>query len=126
MPNRFQINTPMSFQRWSLGANAIAGGFARHGGATWKMANDHFFAETQRFVHVVSGDLKRSGHHDIHTQQNRVVATVEYGGEGVDYAAYELNRGGSHDFLALGWEASQDVFQAAFGDTWKRVVESWN
>jgi hypothetical protein len=124
--NSFKIITPRNFVSWSLGARSIAGGFLGAGAPLWHLANEHIFAETQRYVHVITGDLKESGREEVHLEGLRVVATVSYGGGDVDYAEYEFARGGTHDALARGWEASQGTFQDTFGKTWNRVTQTWD
>ena len=132
MADRLQITTPANFQRWSLGARALPGGFRGASGPLWQLANENFFSLTQQYVHVESGDLKSTGRETVTVEGSRVVATVEYGGvvpgtgRTVDYAQFELNRGGDHDYMGRAWEEAQDVFQGVFGQTWGRVVAAWN
>ena len=125
MADGMKIVTPANFQRWSLGARALPGGFRGVSGPLWQLANENFFSLTQQFVHVDSGELKASGREEVHLEGSRVVATVTYGNENVTYAQFEINRGGSHDYLGLAWEQSQGVFEEVFGKTWQRVVASW-
>lgn len=64
------------------------------------------FMETQAVVHVITGSLKLSGRtssdYDGHTWTGEII----YGGPSsgpnnpVDYAIYEMQRGGDHDFMA--------------------------
>lgn len=125
MSDEFRIETPTSFRQWSLGARALAGGFRGAGGPLWAAANDTFFGYTQEFVHVLSGDLKATGRQEIHLEGSRVVATVEYGSDEVDYAQFEIDRGGEHDFMGRAWLSSQPVFEAVFGTSWNRAIKSW-
>jgi hypothetical protein len=125
MGNQMRIVVPEKFQRWTLGARTLAGGFRGVGGPLWHLANEQFFSYTQEYVHVVSGDLKRSGREEVGLEGARVVATVEYGNEEVPYAQIEIDRGGDHDFMGRAWEASQPIFEDIFGASWNRVVSSW-
>lgn len=82
----------------------------------WYQANDAFFERTQRFVHILSGDLKRSGTMDVEIEGKTLVGATTYGGtqgtEGpVDYAIYELAAGGSHDFIGRALASSTDLFR---------------
>jgi hypothetical protein len=124
MADTLKVVVPTRFQAWERGAKSLARGFARRS-FEWNLANEHFFGETQRFVHVVSGDLKRSGQERVELEHGSLVAIVEYGSDTVDYAQQELDRGGEHDFFALAWESSQSVFEAVFGESWLRTVASW-
>lgn len=70
----------------------------------WHAANETFFDRTQRYVHILSGDLKTSGRVHSEVDGKTLVGFTEYGGvQGtrgeVDYAIYEIARGGSHDFI---------------------------
>jgi hypothetical protein len=123
----FKIIVPKQWQRWSLGARAMKGGFLGPGNRQfWELANEFFYAETQRLVHVISGDLKASGREEVHLEGVRVVGAVAYGDEQVVYAQYEIDRGGDHDFMGRAWEQSQATFQAVFGKSWDRVVAAWS
>lgn len=60
---------------------------------------------TQKDVHIETGSLLASGATDSVMLLGRYSGTISYGGfsEGinnpVDYAVYELDRGGPHDFM---------------------------
>lgn len=64
------------------------------------------FQATQRAVHVITRSLKSSGKVASHFTDDRWEGVISYGGlsEGihnpVDYAEYERERDGDHDFLA--------------------------
>lgn len=66
------------------------------------------FAMTQERVHVITGSLKLSGFTDSHWDPESYgwTGTIIYGGAStgpnnpVDYAIYEMARGGEHDFMA--------------------------
>jgi hypothetical protein len=69
------------------------------------------FADTQVRTHVISGSLKASGKTESDFDGNVWSGKIEYGGvlfkapvpgpprDPVDYAIYEMARGGSHDFF---------------------------
>lgn len=69
------------------------------------------FGETQAATHVITGSLKASGKTESDMHEDEWVGTIEYGGElwavpspgpardPVDYAIYEMARGGDHDFF---------------------------
>lgn len=64
------------------------------------------FQATQRAVHVLTRSLKTSGKTNSDSDGNKWEGEITYGGpsEGihnpVDYAEYERERDGNHDFLA--------------------------
>lgn len=63
------------------------------------------FEDTQVKTHVITGSLKASGKMEASTQGNDWSGTITYGGASagpnnpVDYAIYEMARGGAHDFF---------------------------
>jgi hypothetical protein len=64
------------------------------------------FQETQAYVHVQTGSLRASATMDSNHGDKKWKGEIEYGGpsggfpnDPVDYAEYEYERGGSHDFL---------------------------
>ena len=68
------------------------------------------FAGTQAHVHVESSALKFSGRKTSNWKNSGWEGEVSYGGEGIDYAVYEQQRGGEHDFMypMLGAYAQMD------------------
>lgn len=64
------------------------------------------FMETQSVVHVITGSLKLSGRTSSDFDGSNWTGTITYGGPSagpnnpVDYAIYEMQRGGAHDFMA--------------------------
>ena len=64
------------------------------------------FAETQAATHVLTSSLKFSGTTTSNFDGDTWEGTVSYGGPStgvnnpVDYAIYERQRGGDHDFMA--------------------------
>jgi len=64
------------------------------------------FIATQAHTHVITSSLKFSGTTTSHFDGDTWEGTVEYGGPStgvnnpVDYAIYERQRGGEHDFMA--------------------------
>ena len=123
MADQFVFLGSDDFERWARGARSTN---YRSALSQWEEANDYFFDRTQELVHVITGALKRSGGKDVWIEGGRVVAEVGYGDEGVVYADFEFDRGGPHDALGLGWEASQEKFMEVFGDSWLDAVEAWD
>lgn len=87
------------------------------------------FEETQAATHVLTGSLKASGKTESDFHDDVWSGTIEYGGElwrtpapgppndPVDYAIYEMARGGDHDFLAglVGFEDRvQEILDEGF------------
>jgi hypothetical protein len=66
---------------------------------------DATFAEAQALVHIDTGSLKDSGKKSSDTDPTKWTGTMRWGGPSagvnnpVDYAIYELRRGGPHDWL---------------------------
>lgn len=64
------------------------------------------FQASQRAVHVITRSLKSSGKVNSSSGQNKWEGEISYGGSSsgihnpVDYAEFERERDGSHDFLA--------------------------
>lgn len=77
--------------------------------------------ETQKFVHIDTGSLIVSGDTQSTMMLGIYSGTISYGGESmglnnpVDYAIYELDRGGSHDFMASTFELHPLWVQAIRG-----------
>lgn len=63
------------------------------------------FAENQERAHLLSGSLKASGRMSSEVNGQVWTGRISYGGASpgpnsvVDYAIYELHKGGSHDFM---------------------------
>lgn len=82
----------------------------------WQQVADVFFERTQRFVHIISGDLKTSGKEEVSVDRKTVNADTTYGGVfgtrgPVDYAVYELANGGAHDFFTRALTSTASEFQ---------------
>lgn len=64
------------------------------------------FLDTQSRTHVLSGSLKASGRMESGVEDGEWQGTISYGGASagpnsvVDYAIYEMQRGGEHDFFS--------------------------
>lgn len=64
------------------------------------------YVGSQAIVHIETGSLKNSGKTKEKSSRRRWEGTLTYGGPSagvnnpVDYAIYELARGGDHDFIA--------------------------
>lgn len=102
-----------------LGRKAAAADTAR------TMALNLFFARTQQYVHIISGDLKRSGKVTKSWSGGVWVGEVQYGSTDVDYAHAEIARGGSHDFVGRAWESTEAIMAKAIGSTWGEITDSW-
>lgn len=120
-----EILVPAEFQAWTRGFGALPSDAAREAEAEWGLATDLFFDRTQAAVHVITGDLKRTGRQGVRVEDDTVVGSVTYGDETVDYAVHEFARGGPHDALAVGWEAAAETFERALGTVWSNVVAGW-
>lgn len=83
----------------------------------WEQTTERFYDHTQRFVHIDSADLKRSGRYATYRVVHRAFGEVIYGGRfGVDYAVFEMGRGGSHDALQLGMNVTSATYAATVGN----------
>jgi hypothetical protein len=80
----------------------------------WEQATEYFYGRTQEAVHILTGDLKASGEYEIEPNGTTVEGVVSYGNEDVDYAIYELRRGGDHDFLNGAFADTEDHFKEEF------------
>lgn len=83
----------------------------------WRQATDVFFARTQQYTHIISGALLGSGRMDTYRDRRTITGEVGYGGTAdCDYAVYEFARGGSHDALGRGFEATTDLFERTLAE----------
>lgn len=63
------------------------------------------FEDTQAKTHVITGSLKASGKMEVSVDGDEWKGTITYGGASggpinpVNYAIYEMARGGAHDFF---------------------------
>lgn len=86
------------------------------------------FAETQAATHILTGSLKASGKTDSDFDGDVWEGSITYGGvlwrapfpgpanDPVDYAIYEMARGGDHDFFAP---------LAAFDGAVELILQEW-
>jgi hypothetical protein len=76
------------------------------------------FQATQAAVHVITRSLKTSGKFNSEGDSNSWKGEITYGGRSkgihnpVDYAEYERERGGAHDFLRPA-QAMEAAYEAA-------------
>lgn len=89
------------------------------------------FHNTQLLTHVISGSLKASGRTSSDYDGNTWEGEIIYGGplfgtphpgpphDPVDYAIYEMNRGGGHDFFRL-LPSFDGAFQTAMNSHFTR------
>lgn len=84
----------------------------------WDQAMERFYDHSQRFVHVDSVNLKKSGRHDPSVRvAHRAIGELIYGGRfGVNYAVYEFARGQSHDATQRAMNVSSATFAKTLGD----------
>lgn len=88
----------------------------------WKAAAEALYTRSQRYVHVITGRLQRSGRVDVRTQGREVHAEVIYD---APYAAFEHARGGEHAFLQRAYEATYDTFLRQLGKSLDNVAAQW-
>jgi hypothetical protein len=117
-----KITVTGNYDRWIRGFEALPAQVRRASVREFDQANREFFEATQDVVHVITGELKRSGTGEVRTVGPDVVATVEYDAE---YAIYEEARGGEHAFMTRGWEATEHLFADAMPEAFQNVVASW-
>lgn len=90
----------------------------------WEAAMDVFDSKTQQYVHVVSGDLRGSSEVTVERAEHHIVGVLYFGiTDEVDYAVYEQQRGGSHDFMERGIRATEAIFQKAALAASKGMIE---
>lgn len=86
------------------------------------------FDATQGATHVITKSLKLSGKRSSDWDNVEWTGEITYGGEStgvnnpVEYAIYEMARGGSHDFLRPAYEA-EPLFEAAIADYFPDEVD---
>lgn len=79
------------------------------------------FAATQAATHIITTSLKQSGKVESDFDGAHWEGSIEYGGDStgpinpVDYAIYEMARGGDHNFLAPA-EAAEPAFEAIIAE----------
>jgi hypothetical protein len=122
MPGAIEVRISPNFVRWEQGFADLPGAAARAAFRAWDDAARSFYGLSQEYVHVVSGDLKRSGSFKTRADRDGLVAAVTYDS---DHAIYEEMRGGPHAFLGRAWEQSEAAFNDVFGGAWQEVVASW-
>lgn len=105
----FRIQVSHELQDW-MDSLAAAGQPNPEAALAWHAGVEVFFGATQDVVHVVTGNLKRSGHASVVIAGPEIVGTVAYDAE---YAMDEILRGGDHDFMQRGFEQVQGVFESA-------------
>lgn len=123
-----KIEVPAEFERWVSGLKSLEIGPQE--AVLFDQATDVLFAATQARVHVLSGDLKRSGERIDHVLSGSKVTTeIKYGGvvgsQGrlIDYGPYEIARGGSHDFVGPAIDQTRAVFEEAMVDMATAMLE---
>jgi hypothetical protein len=126
------------FVRWVHNFNGLGRGPLPRGTVeAWRTATEVFFGATQQMIHVDSGDLLGSGKMEIEDETHEsVTAAVTYGGgrksdakpwwkhQEIDYAKYELGRGGSHDFFARAAQKTHKRLQQGAGNALVKMMEA--
>lgn len=86
------------------------------------------FTQTQSSTHVITGSLKGSGRKSSEVAHQGWRGEISYGGpapgfprDPVDYAKYELQRGGAHDFFSSLPMLYRDFEQAMFATVKARM-----
>lgn len=126
------VKVSAEWDRWTAGLNRMGPDMADAADRTFRSAGEMFFSATQTNVHVITGDLMSTGRVNTEGTGREVETTVKYGGipgastgQIVDYAEDEEDRGGSHAYMARGWEQTERVFAQAMPEAWEAVVRSW-
>lgn len=123
--SRIRFVVPPEWRAWRQGFGDMEKQAIKYGFVLWQAATEVFFDRTQEAVHILSGDLKRSGEMSVRPYGRTIVGEVTYGNEEVDYAPYEIARGGSHDFMTIGWSRAEQVFDSALPNVWENIVRGW-
>jgi hypothetical protein len=121
------------------GFKELSRGASRPMQEEWAAASEEFHLTAQARVHVITGALRATGQVRFEIDPDSFTVELEYGGpippdlitdlmlavrgDRVDYAVYEQDRGGSHDWLNLAFAATSEEFtdglERGFVDTWK-------
>lgn len=126
---------PDEFDRWIDGFEDMDREIVGHVLTEWQTASDVMYEFTQEFAHVLTGEMKASSEGAIVSVVDSAVveAEITYGpwetirGAKIDpYAAYEIGRGGTHDFMRRGFLAAERTFKAALPRAFDALVESWH
>lgn len=126
MASPVTVKVSANYKRWIAGFAHLDQEAAEAAQTAWEAATDVFFDRSQQYVHVLSGDLKRSGQAEVQVTKGSLVGRLSYGNDGdVDYAIYEEERGGTHAYLTRAWEATEAQFSRAFPEAWGKVVAGW-
>lgn len=118
---------------WVHGAARFRGDVLRATYRRFEDALDAAFDMTQRDVHIITGSLKLSGKKYITIfGMDDVGVGIEYGGDApgavndpVDYAWFEMRRGGSHDFLTPAIVKHLDRFSQGMTASFEEVMSTW-
>jgi hypothetical protein len=123
-------DTDEVLERWVVALESMAAPIHRPVGEIETLFRVAFEA-TQAATHVITGSLKASGHTDTDVTEDSWTGRIIYGGplfgapapgppnDPVEYAIYEMARGGEHDFLAPA--------EAVFNDTaLSKIVDFYN
>ena len=116
------VRLSAEWDRWQQMFAEMGPGMDRAAEQAWDAAAEAYFSNTQDYAHVLTGAMKASGSLVVDGEPGEVSATVRYT---VEYAAIENARGGSHAFMALGWEATERQFREALPDAFDSILRRW-
>ena len=117
-----EVRVSANYDRWVSGFGNLKREAIERGKQTWETATEVFFDRTQEYAHVVTGEMKASGHAEVDIDADGLVGVVAYDS---DHAVFEERRGGSHALITRGWEATSKMFEESFPQVWSQIVESW-
>lgn len=114
-----RVTVDSQYHKWEAGFARLGSGEIPHSAVrAWEDACEVYYGATQQYVHVISGDLKKSGRMHVHREASRVVGEISYAGKRrskkhglVDYTWYEVRRGGSHDFFRRAFVKSAPIME---------------
>jgi hypothetical protein len=121
------------------GFKELSQGASRPMREEWAKSSGGFHDKAQETVHVITGALKATGRVEFEAEPEQCSVELSYGGpipaelltdemlelrgDRVDYAQFEQDRGGSHDWLNIAFAATSmdftDGLERGFVDTWK-------
>ena len=86
-------------------------------------ALQQMYGFSQQFVHVITGELKASGHVVMRRPMGtEVEGSVIYD---ADYAIFEHQRGGEHAYLDRAYVAAGPAFDGILMAAWNGTVDRW-
>lgn len=116
------VSITPNFLQWADVFDSLGQIATNEARSVWEEFGQAFFDRTQEYAHVITGEMKASGHLDVGGEGLETSIEVHYDAE---YTKYELARGGSHDFMTRGWQASRADFEQAMPRIWTAVQAHW-